>query len=322
MGLLNFLKHLNAQVKCDKNTLEKYNWVFLGNRMQHLAMNKNILVEENQLCFFMSKNKLCDVLKQGSYKVCEQDLPLLFDRNNIHKKLQKTSRNNKGKRKTPKINISCDVYFLKENNFSYTIPLKNKYNINNISVKEIIDANIKFSILDLHKLVKFLFLNISTVSTERFNKSFKKEFKNFLDNEINNYKGDLSDLEDKDAVKAIEYRFTHEFALYGLDIVEFNFSNYQDLTKNTRKVVSNIVDKHEEPKAMLELNSKEEIVTEEEIENNNYVVLNTNNNQVQQDKNFNESIESQKQQIEHDKQDAYTAVLKNGKITIDPSKEN
>ena len=68
MGLIGKLKEFfNKNIECGED-LEKH-IVFPFVKKKYLYLNKNILVRENSACVIVYKNKVCDVLIVGKYKV-------------------------------------------------------------------------------------------------------------------------------------------------------------------------------------------------------------------------------------------------------------
>ena len=231
--MFNFFK--SFKVKCDKELTEKNNWVMLGNKMQSLKFNKEIIVDENQICFLRCKDKLCDVLTSGKYKVNQENLPLLCSRLKIHKLLEK--------KKKPK--LKTDVYFLKSQNIKFVFNFNRINRFNAVKTKEKITANIVLDIHNVNILNQFAFLENAYLTTLMFNNIIKDELFRFITKQIDAYKGELSDLMDSDIALSVQQKVEKEFFQYGVEVKKITFDNYSDSYKNKKpqKMVVKSVEK-------------------------------------------------------------------------------
>ena len=284
----NFFKRMISQTKCDKKLTDKYNWIFLGGRMQKLKPDKSIFVEEGQVCFLRCKDKTCDVLKQGKHKISEDVMPLLFKRLNI-------------KEITNKTKLKTDVYYYKQI-MLFNFVFNKQTKLNKTRIRERISASINLEISDLMLHSKFIFLEDAVIDSAEYNRVIKSIIDNFISNLIEKYNGEISELTDEETTNSFKIKLEQELIKYGLSIVDFQFSEYQDLTKYKKKAKT----KFKQEKATKELPESEVLI----IDYRNYPNKTTNNEQ------NNKTSTSEQQRIM--KESSFNSVVSSGKIIVNP----
>ena len=228
MGFLDLFKKFSSQIKCDKKQTETNNWHMQGNKMQKLKFNKEIVVEPNQISFIRFKDKTCDILPCGSYKINQETLPITSNRFNI-KKYENIKR----------VKIKADVYYLKEKDISYNLEFNNKQKINKISIKENIIAQIMYDVIDVKTLCKFLFLENAIITSDDYNALMQKELYNNIEYYLQNFKGEWADLEDSDIALSIKQKVANNFYSYGIEIKNIIFTNYKSISNKGKQQTKN-----------------------------------------------------------------------------------
>ena len=84
MGLLSGFKELfNKNIECGED-LDSHILVFLK-RKKYLYLGKNIIVRDNSTCVVVYRNRVCDVLLPGKYKIGQDVIPECYSRAKIEK---------------------------------------------------------------------------------------------------------------------------------------------------------------------------------------------------------------------------------------------
>lgn len=88
MGLFSGIKDLfNKNIECG-DELDDHIVLFLKGK-KYLFLGKNILVRDNSACVIAYKNKVCDVLLPGKYKIAQDSIPECYAKSKVEKKLSK-----------------------------------------------------------------------------------------------------------------------------------------------------------------------------------------------------------------------------------------
>lgn len=84
MGLFsNFKELFNKNIECGED-LDSHILVFLKNK-KYLYFGKNIIVRDNSVCVVTFKNRVCDVLLPGKYKIGQDTIPECFNMAKVEK---------------------------------------------------------------------------------------------------------------------------------------------------------------------------------------------------------------------------------------------
>lgn len=121
MGLLSGFKELfNKNIECGED-LDSHILVFLKGK-KYLYLGKNIIVRDNSACVVVYRNRVCDVLLPGKYKIGQDVIPECYSRAKIEK-LKSKGRNLK--------KIRVKLYYVnttefKDFNFTSNMPFSIK----------------------------------------------------------------------------------------------------------------------------------------------------------------------------------------------------
>lgn len=287
---------LGSQIKCDIKQTNKFNWIFLGGRMQKLKPGKSVFVEQGQICFLRCKDKTCDCLQQGKYKICEEQLPLLFKRLNV-KEINKS------------LKLKTDVYFVKQN-ITYNFVFNKQSKLAKLKIKEKISASLTYQISDIMLHTKYIFLEDAVVDNREYNNRMFNIAENSLNSLVENYNGEFSDLMDSDITGGFKAQIQQVFANYGLDVVSLEFKDYSDLTKYKKKKINN--------KITLSNNNqtKESITDNQDVVIVDYRNYPNKNNSENIEQNNSVKVNDVKQSV--NAENTFTSVVSSGKIIINP----
>lgn len=180
MGLFSQFKELfNKNIECDED-LDSHILVFLKGK-KYLYLGKNIIVRDNSVCVITYKNRVCDVLLPGKYKIAQDSLPECFSMAKVEKQNSKGGNVKKIRVKIFYINTTefKDFNFDSKKPFSIKSKLIGK-------VKGCLCGKCTIRIIDPALYVKYLFNHInkfkennviectSALIGNRINKVFEK----------------------------------------------------------------------------------------------------------------------------------------------------
>ncbi|MBQ7351988.1 MAG: SPFH domain-containing protein [Clostridia bacterium] len=162
MGIIKRLKEIfNKNIDCGGQD-DEHIVSYLKNK-KYLFFNKNILVRDGYTCAIVVKNRLCDIVTSGKYKINKESLPEVFDRIK--------SKDGFG---TSHRKIRADIYCVnlsefKKFSFYSDIPFKVK-NGELGKIKGCLEGRCSVRVIDSSSLIKLLVIKKGKITTKKIEK--------------------------------------------------------------------------------------------------------------------------------------------------------
>ncbi|MBE5758288.1 MAG: hypothetical protein E7345_05160 [Clostridiales bacterium] len=233
MGLISAIKDLfNKNIECGGEIGDHI--IFYSKKDKYLYINKNIIVRDNFNCVVVYKNKVCDVLIAGKYKINAENLPELFSR-------QKLNDNQKIKK------IPVKLFFIntnETNNFQF---VANKY----FKIKSYEMGNVKgrangicgFRVIDSASMIRCLLTN-NTINNDKINKFLSLLIGDTIDKKISKSKIGINTLlfDGQSIEKMLNTELQDTFDKKGFYIKNIKIKSV-DFKKKHREKINEIVAK-------------------------------------------------------------------------------
>lgn len=153
MGLISFIKGLfNSDLECKEDISNHFVYFFPLTKM--IKVNSNIIVPPGFEAVFVSKDTVCDVLKEGKHKITNASIPAIFSK----LKLSRPNKNGKLPKK-----FKCDIYFVNLSDISTDYIGENPFLLKSMTfgkVKGFSEGMVDFRVVDSSLLIERILVDM------------------------------------------------------------------------------------------------------------------------------------------------------------------
>ena len=153
MGLISFIKGLfNHDLECKEDISNHFVYFFPLKKL--IRVNSNIIIPPGFDAVFVSKDTVCDVLKEGKHRITNASLPVLFNK----MKLNRPNKNGKLPKK-----FKCDIYFVNLSDISTDYIGESPFLLKSVTfgkVKGFAEGMVDFRVIDSSLLIERILVDM------------------------------------------------------------------------------------------------------------------------------------------------------------------